>query len=266
MATSGKTVLITGPTSGIGHELAKLFARDGYRLVLVGRTSVQLAKVLEETRGLGAADDSYTIGADLAQPESPKRIYSEVNRRKTSVDVLVNNAGFGLLGKFGELDADKQLDMVAVNVTAVTGLTRLFLPVMVARGSGRILNVGSTAAYQPGPLMAVYYATKAYVLSFSQAVSFELQDSGVTVTALCPGPTLSHFHETAGLAHAPLFRKPMSAARVADIGYRAMLKGKPVAISGFRNWLGTYLARIAPASWAMRTVESLHREEQVKDR
>ncbi len=261
-----QTVLITGPTSGIGYELAKLFALDGYRLVLVGRTKTVLEKVLEECRQLGATEGSYCISADLAQPDSPRAIFAEVTERGCAIDVLVNNAGFGLLGDFSELDAQKQTDMIQVNVAAVTQLTRLFLPGMLARKAGRILNVASTAAYQPGPGMAVYYATKAYVLSFSQAISYEVRGTGVTVTALCPGATGTHFHQTAGLHNSPVFRRPMAATTVAQIGYSALKAGRPVAITGFRNWLGTIFARMVPAAWAMIAVERLHKQEIAQDR
>jgi short-subunit dehydrogenase len=237
MNTSRKTALVTGASGGIGLDLARLFARDGYRVVLVARTE-------EKLRGYAAEMGGEYVTADLTRPEAPREIYGKVGE----VDALVNNAGFGLLGPLAEADEQRTVDMIQVNVVALTHLTRLFLPAMVKRRSGKILNVASTAAFQPGPLMAVYYATKAYVLSFSEAIADELRDSGVTVTALCPGPTETGFASAADMETSRLFSlsTPMSSAKVAKAGYEAMNAGKRLVIPGIRNAVMAQSIRVAP--------------------
>lgn len=237
MNTNRKTALITGASSGIGLDLARLFASDGYEVVLVARSEEKLRSLARELGG------RFVI-ADLVRPDAPRQIFDAVRE----VDVLVNNAGYGLTGPFVETDLQKELEMIQVNIVALTHLTKLFLPAMVARRSGRILNVASTAAFQPGPLMAVYYATKAYVLSFSEAIADELRHSGVTVTALCPGPTETGFAAVANMESSRLFRmaKPMSSADVARFGFEAMKNGKRVAIPGVRNKLLAQSIRVSP--------------------
>ncbi|HZC76160.1 MAG TPA: SDR family oxidoreductase, partial [Ktedonobacterales bacterium] len=197
MAThNGETALVTGASSGIGEELARLFARDGYDLVLVARGKTQLEALAAELRQRHGV--SLTVLAtDLAQPAAAQAIYDELTRAGITVDVLVNNAGYATYGSFTEIPAETELAMLQVNMAALTHLCKLFLPPMVRRGSGRVLNVASTAAFQPGPLMAAYYASKAYVLSLSEALANELRGTGVTVTALCPGPTRSGFQSRA---------------------------------------------------------------------
>src|SRR5712691_8172351 len=206
-----KTALITGASFGIGQELAGIFAREGYNLVLVARTADklrQLASELEKAHGTR----SLILASDLAAPGAAAYIHDQTTRADITVDVLVNNAGFGQFGLFAENDLEECLQQIQLNVTTLTHLTRLYLPEMVARKSGRILNVASTAAFQPGPLMAVYYATKAYVLHFSEAIAEELRHSGVTVTALCPGPTETGFAAAADVGATRLFTmaKPAS--------------------------------------------------------
>ncbi len=243
------TALVTGASGGIGFELAKLFAADGYDLVLIARTTSTLkaaAAELAKAKTDPSRGTIRTIAADLSEPDAPQRIYDELATNQTAVDVLVNNAGFGDRAAFVEADPAKIQGMIATNVTALTQLTKLFLPGMVARGQGKILNVASIAAFLPGPLMAVYYATKAYVASFSQALSNELAGSGVTVTALCPGPTDTGFASAAAAAGKPLFKNADSAARVARDGYRAMISGKPLEIVGPRNKFGIWLLRFIP--------------------
>ncbi len=186
------TVLVTGASEGIGLELARLFARDGCRLALVARRAERLDALAVELRGrFGAA--AAVIPADLADPGAPDGILAALRARSMEVDVLVNDAGYGVYGPFASTDLGAEIGLIQVNVASLTHLTKLLLPGMLRRGRGRILNVSSTAAFQPGPLMAVYYATKAYVQSFSEALSDELEGSGVTVTALCPGPTATGF-------------------------------------------------------------------------
>lgn len=245
--------LVTGASSGIGLELSKLFAADGYDLVLVARSEDALRELGEELQRDHGVNVTVVV-KDLARPESPAEIQSALKARDIPVDVLVNNAGFATSGPFVETDLDTELDEIQVNVTALTELTKRFLPAMVERGEGRVLNVASTAAFQPGPYMAVYYATKAYVLSFSEAISAELDGTGVTVTALCPGATETSFDERAGISDTPLFQGNLaSAAAVAQTGYRATMKGKPVAVHGLRNRLLTLSVRLMPRR-VVRTV------------
>src|SRR5437667_3383370 len=239
--------VITGGASGIGLELAKLFARDGHDVVLVARSADKLKQLAAE---LGTAHSirATVIPADLADPAAPEEIFRTLRAADLELDVLVNNAGFGVTGPFLATDAATELRMIQVNVTALTHLTKLFLPAILGRSAGRILNVVSTAGFQPGPLMAVYYATKAYVISFSDALADELKGSGVTVTCLCPGATDTGFQKRAATEKSLLFKrlKPMDAATVARDGYRAMISGKTLAISGFRNWLVAESVRFAP--------------------
>jgi short-subunit dehydrogenase len=247
-----QTVLITGASSGIGLELAKRFAQDGCELILVARESTRLRQAAESLR-------ARVIASDLADPQSPHAIYREL--ATTPIDYLVNNAGFGLGGPFATNDRQIQLDMIQVNVASLVDLTRLFLPSMLARKSGRIMNVASTAAFQPGPLMAVYYATKAFVLSFTEAIAEEITGSGVTVTALCPGPTASDFQRRAAIEHINLMKKSplgmMSSAEVAEIGYRGMQKGKVIVIPGFMNRLGVQSLRLGPRAIVRKAAKKL---------
>src|SRR6266403_224316 len=214
-----QTALVTGASSGIGRELAKCFAADGCRLILVARKRNALNSLADELRKLHQTQ-SEVFTADLARPDAASRIFQHTEANGTKIDVLVNNAGFGAQGRFAELPVERQLEMLQVNITALTQLTRLFLPGMIARRRGGVLNVASTASFQPGPGMAVYYATKAYVLSFSEAVAEELRHSGVTVTALCPGPTRTDFAATADVGNSRLFAAfgIADAADVAEFG------------------------------------------------
>jgi uncharacterized protein len=247
MNDSNRTVLITGASAGIGRELARLFAQDRYDLVLVARNAgplMQLANELSNKYGLTAK----TFPLDLSSSAAPQFLFDQLQREGIHIDVLVNNAGYGKLGEFAELSYEESAGQINLNITALTHLTKLFLAPMRERKSGRILNVASTAGFQPGPLMAVYYATKAYVISFSEALANELQTSGITVTCLCPGATDTAFQIRAGTEHTPLLRsmRPMDAATVARDGYRALMKGKPLVISGLRNKLLTQSLRVSP--------------------
>lgn len=240
------TVLITGASGGIGYELAKLFARDHHNLVLVARSGDKLAQVATEL--LVHAVTVKTLAVDLAATPAPKFLFDQLQREGIAVDVLVNNAGFGAFGEFAGMSEEEILGQIQVNITSLTELTRLFLPPMIARRSGRVMNIASTAAFQPGPLMAVYYASKAYVLSFSEAIANELLSSGVTVTCFCPGATHTGFAQRAGLQNSRLFKQvgAMSAEKVALDGYRAVMAGRTVAISGAHNWLLAESTRFAP--------------------
>jgi len=240
------TVLITGASGGIGYELAKLFARDRHNLALVARSRDKLAQVAAELQPNGIT--VKTIALDLAAPPAPKFLFDQLQREGVSIDILVNNAGFGIHGEFAQMPEDEILGQISLNITALTELTRLFLPAMVARRGGRIMNVASTAAFQPGPMMAVYYATKAYVLSFSEAIANELSDSGVTVTCFCPGATHTGFAKRAGFENSRLFKRigAMSVEKVARDGYRALMEGRTTIISGAHNWVVAQSTRFAP--------------------
>lgn len=239
--------IITGASTGIGRELAIACARDGYDVVLVARSRPQLGTLAGEIRQ-STGRTAWVIAKDLSLEAAPREIFQEITDRGIVIDALINNAGFGLLGRFWEVDEREQIQMIQVNITALTHLTRLFLPGMIERRRGRILNVASTAAFQPGPLMSVYYASKAYVVSFSEAIHNECRDYGVTVTAFCPGPTRTEFQERAGMSKTKLFEsgRVMDAATVAQIGFDAMKRGKPLAIAGRMNAAMAFLTRFAP--------------------
>ncbi|MED1795612.1 SDR family NAD(P)-dependent oxidoreductase [Brevibacillus nitrificans] len=238
-------VLLTGASSGIGWELAQLFAQDGYSLIVVARRADKLQELKSKCEAYGV--DVHVIAKDLAQPHQVEELYEEVTRQQLAVDILVNNAGFGSYGLFQDSKEQEDLEMIQVNITALTRLTRLFLPEMVARRRGRILNVASIAGFLSGPLMAVYYATKAYVLSFSEALENELRGSGVTVTALCPGATATGFEERASLQDSRLFRGGvMDVKTVARIGYQGLMQGQTLVIPGWKNRLLTFSVRLAP--------------------
>jgi len=259
---SRSTALITGASGGIGYELAKLFARDGSELVLVARSAdklAQLAAELEKAYKIRAT----VVTADLAQASGPEEVFAATKNAGIDVDVLVNNAGFGQFGFYVETDLQEELRQIQLNITSLSHLTKLYVRPMVERKHGRILNVASTAAFQPGPLMAVYYATKAYVLSLSSALANELRGSGVTVTCLCPGPTTSEFHKRAGMDLSNMMKAPfMDARSVAEIGYRAMLKGKPVVIAGTMNWLVAQSTRFAPRAWTAAVARKVQEQRK----
>ena len=247
-------VLITGASSGIGYELARVFARHGRDVILVARREDRLRELAEriETESRVTAT---VIVSDLAGPQAPQEIHEAAAAAGITVDTLVNNAGFTAFGTFADLPLENELAMIAVNVAALTALTKLFLPAMLSARSGRILNVASTAAFQPGPLMAVYYATKAYVLLLSEALAEELEGSGVTVTALCPGPTRTGFQASGGLEHSRLVQGEIASARsVAEFGYRALMAGRRVAIPGWRNWMLAQSVRFTPRRIVTRIV------------
>jgi uncharacterized protein len=240
------TALITGASSGIGLELAKIFAANRTNVVLVARQEDKLRTLAAELQASGVRAD--VIAADLAAPDASASLHTRVQALGIDIDVLVNNAGFGLYGPFLDSPLEADLSMIQLNVAAVTELTRRFLPAMVARRSGRIMIVASTAAFFPGPLMAVYYATKAYLLSFSEAIANELQGTGVTVTALCPGPTESGFAAAAKQEDSKLIagRTLMTSREVAQQGYDALMAGKPVVITGWSNKLSVLAPRLLP--------------------
>jgi uncharacterized protein len=251
MLTPKQTALITGASGGIGYELAKLFAADGYNLVLVARSADKLnnlAADLAQTYG-----SSVTVLAkDLSDPAASAEIWADLQARGLTVDVLINNAGFGAHGLFAQSDLAEQLQMIHLNIISLTHLTRLLLPGMLERGFGRILNVASTGAFAPGPLMAVYCATKAYVLSFSEALSEEMRGTGVSVTALCPGVTRTGFQARAQVGNMRLLQGPaMTAAEVAKMGYKSLAQKQAVRVTGFANQLLVFGLRFTPR-WLTR--------------
>jgi len=251
------TALITGASGGIGEQLARLFAAHRYDLVLVARSADKLQSLCAElARAHGI--QARSLAADLADPGAPPQLFEAL--QPAAIDVLVNNAGFGARGAYAELDYQVEARMIQVNVAALAHLTRLFLPGMLARRNGKILNVASTAAYVPGPFMAVYYASKAFVLSFSEALAEEVQGSGVTVTALIPGPTETNFAATAGTQDSRLFRTAsvMSAAAVARVGFDGLMAGKRVAIAGASNRLTVFSTRLAPRAMLAKITSRLN--------
>ncbi|EPG67836.1 SDR family oxidoreductase [Leptospira wolffii] len=243
-----KTALITGATVGIGYEIAKLAAQDGYDLILVARNQKSLASAKKELEKLGAGVE--ILSADLSDPKSPKKIYDFAKKKKAIVDLLVNNAGFGTNGKFHALDLKEELNLIQVNVTSLVELTHLFLKDMRDRHSGKILNVASTAAFQPGPMMTNYYASKAYVLYFSEGIAEEVRKDGVTVTCLCPGPTKTEFFKRAEMDGSAILNSGLvpkaNASDVAKIGYEAVKSGRTVVVSGIANKLMAQSVRISP--------------------
>jgi hypothetical protein len=252
------TALITGASSGIGLELASVAAQDRHDLVLVARHREKL-----ESIGRGLAEEYgvrvSVVAKDLADSAGPADLSRELAERGIAPDVLVNNAGVGVYGYFAQTSLDKELEMIQINLVALTHLTKLFLPGMLERRRGRILNVASTAAFQPGPIMAVYYATKAYVLSFSEALANEVAGTGVTVTALCPGPTRTEFQARAGFQPIPLLRSPLVTATsaVARAGWRGMKRGKRVVVPGLANRILVQAVRATPRRLGTAVVRKL---------
>jgi uncharacterized protein len=254
-----ETVLITGASSGIGLELAKCFATDGSRLVLLARNQAALERLAEELR-LQHKIETIILPADLSLPEAPKQIFEKLAAQKISVDVLVNNAGFGLHGRFTEMPLQRQLEIIQVNVNALTELTGLFLPEMLKRRAGGIFNVSSVAGFVPGPRLAVYYASKAFVQSLSEAMAEELDGTGVSVTVLCPGPTETNFSAVARGQKVRVGQsKKMTADEVARIGYSAFRAKKVISIPGLQNKALVQLVRFIPRSAVRRIIKNYNK-------
>jgi uncharacterized protein len=252
------TALVTGASNGIGLELAKIHASKGDNLVLVARNLEKLNEIkaeLEKKFNIKV----YNIGKDLSKPNAALEVYDETNQQKIQIDYLINNAGFGDFGMFVESDWHKELQMINLNITTLTQFTKLYVQDMVKRGNGKIMNVASTAAFQSGPTMAVYYATKAYVLSFSEAVDNEVSDKGVTVTTLCPGATESGFQTAAAMEESALVKgkKLPSAKEVAEYGYTSMMNGKTVAIHGMMNYIMANSVRFTPRALVVKLTRKL---------
>lgn len=255
-----KLALITGASAGLGVEFARLAAKDGHDVVLVARRLQQLEAVAQEVSSAHGIQ-AHPLAANLGDRAAPRRLFNELKQRGLHVDVLVNNAGFGSTGEFLDLPLERELEMVEVNIQALMQLSHLFGQEMRARKSGAILNIASTAGFQPGPYMATYYASKAFVLSFSEALAYELRGTGVTVTAHCPGATATEFSGTAGNDKSRLFQqqKPASAADVALHAWRAMKAGKPLAVHGAMNKIGAFGVRLSPRAMVRALAASLNK-------
>lgn len=243
-----ETVLITGASSGMGYEYAKIFSEKGYRCILVARREEKLKKIANDLQISNPKSQIQYIVLDLSLSDAASVLYEKLKQRNINVDILINNAGFGEYGSFIESDRERQLNMIALNCLSVISLTHTFLNGMLSRGHGKILNVASVAAFQPGPFMAVYFATKSFVLSFSEALSYELSGSGVTVTVLCPGATSTEFNKTEDPNKSiPGFKNSLASAEsVASFGYNSLMKGSSVAVYGIKNQLSVFLIRFLP--------------------
>lgn len=249
--------LITGASGGIGRQLAYHFAEDGYSLVLVARSKEKLEELKKEL------ENNYSISVlisikDLSKQEEALKLYDEIKQQRITVQFLVNNAGFGLYGTFIETSWAEEADMIDLNIKTLTYLTKLFLPEMVERNEGRILNIASVASFLPGPLMAVYYATKAYVLSFTEALENELKDTNITISALCPGPTKTGFSDRANLSSSKLFESgALHVEDVAKVGYEQFMRGKTIIILGAKFKVATMLPRFFPRKLITKVVRSM---------
>ena len=246
--------LVTGASSGIGADLARELAKDGHDLVLSARSVPSMQALAAELETYGAT--SIVIPVDLAKPAAAAELAGTLETRGLEIDVLVNNAGLGGVGRFDQMDPQRLSDMLMINVVALTELTRLLVPRMVARRRGKVLLVASTASFQPGPRMAVYFATKAYVLSLGEALTYELRGTGVSVTTLCPGATATNFFRAAG-ANEIALQPTMSASQVARIGYRALRSGRRVVIAGVLNRILALGGRYAPHSLTLPATAAL---------
>ncbi len=253
-----KTALVTGASAGIGRELVRLFAAEGHDVVVVARREERLQELAEE---LGSKVKIHVEARDLLDPDEWTGLHEDLKAKGIAIDYLVNNAGFGSNGKFWELDRQWELDQIQLNVKALVALTHIFLPSMIERGHGRILNIASTAGFQPGPYMSTYYATKAFVLSFTEGIAVELDGTGVTATAHCPGPTDSEFGDIAGNKDKAIFKAQVVATseEVAKHAYRAMHKGKPVAVQGAANTLTTIASQLGPRALVRNIAGKLNR-------
>lgn len=253
-----KTALITGASNGIGLEFARIFAKNKTNLVLVARSEDKLKSLSNELINAYGVKVNV-IPEDLSILNNCMKLVDQLQKENITVDYLINNAGFGNLGFFTDTDLQKEIDMINLNITALTYLTKIYAIEMKQRGSGKILNVSSTAAFQPGPLMAVYYATKSYVQSFSEALANEFKGTGVTVTALCPGPTESGFLSAAKMDNTKLVkgRKLPTSAEVALFGFNAMMNGKTVAVQGLMNKIGAQSSRFLPRKFITSVVRKI---------
>jgi uncharacterized protein len=253
-----ETVLITGASSGLGMELAKLFAADGSDLVLVARREERLIELADELKSEHGIE-AHVLPKDLSKKSAPKEIFSHINKENIEIDVVVNNAGFGNKGQIADLDTDLQLDMIQVNLVALTHLTRLFITGIIERGYGGILNVGSLAGFQPGPNLAVYYATKAYVLSFTEALAEEISNPNIKISCLAPGPVKTEFGEKSDLEDSLLFKMSlMEMEPVVKAGYEGFRKGQTIIIPGLKQQIVPFLNRFTPRLLVRKIAKKLN--------
>jgi short-subunit dehydrogenase len=259
MKKQTERVLITGASSGIGLELARVFARNGYPLIITATVESELAGVARELTHQHGVEVLF-VAQNLLKPQAAEQLYSAVQSKRLRIDILVNNAGIGYRGAFVRQPLYTQMEMIRLNIESVVAMTRLFVPDMVSRGEGRVLNVASTGSFMAAPQMAVYHATKAFVLSFSEAVSSELKETGVTMTALCPGATDTHFFPRAEAVETTVFQKGnvMSPRDVAEEGYRALMKGERVHIAGGLNKAMVFSSRFVPEFILAKLAESIY--------
>lgn len=253
-----KTAVVTGASTGIGRELAHVLAEHGFDLVIIARDRERLGSLAEAIKNHHNRE-CIILPIDLTSRTGAREVYEQCSRRSIVPEVLVNNAGYGLFGPLASLGIDEQLGMIQLNITTLTHLARLFLPEMIGRRKGFVLNVASTAAFQPGPLMAAYYASKSFVVSLTIALAQELKGSGVSASVLCPGPTRTEFHERAGVKHTRLGSIAfMTARNVAETGIEQLLKGKTLIIPGFLNKVGAIGVRLLPMALAAQLVKQAH--------
>ncbi|CUO60698.1 SDR family NAD(P)-dependent oxidoreductase [Clostridium perfringens] len=247
-----KTVLITGATSGIGYEFSKIFMENNYDVILVGRNLEKLMELEDFSKKKYVR--AYIYKFDLSLSENIDLLYKKIKTEVGKVDILINNAGIGFNGEFNEIDWQKQLDIINVNIISLTKLTKLILKDMINEKEGKILNVASTGAYQPGPLISVYYASKAYVLSFSEALREEVKDKGINVVTLCPGATKTNFSKRAGKGDLDV---AMSAKKVAQCGYKALMNNKAICIPGIMNKVLVFLSKVSPTTLNAKIVKKI---------
>jgi uncharacterized protein len=254
-----ETALITGPSNGVGFHLAKEFARRRHGLVLIDPVASELQRIASELKTAGALF-VRTIAKDLEKPEAPQEIFDELSSDRIYIDILVNNAGFGHRGKFWEIPIEHDTSTLRLNIEAVLRLTKLFLPLMLQRRQGRLLNVASVAGFEPGPLFAVYHASKAFILSLSEALATELEGTGVTATTLCPGPTDTDFFQKSGVVHAHMFQKVnlMAPQDVAKAGYEGLMAGERVVVPGVANKIIVFSRRLLPEATLAKITEKLY--------
>lgn len=257
-----KYALITGASSGIGLSLTKLFAKAGYNIVAVARDEEDLVAVIEDLQTLHKGIQILPLGKDLTRQRAPQEIYNELKERGIEIEVLVNDAGQGQWGEFVDVPIGRDIELIRLNIEALTRLTKLFLPEMVSRNSGKVLNVGSVAGFQPGPMLAVYHATKAYVVSLSEALAEELKDTEVTITCLCPGPTATQFFENADMQDTRVVRHAdktmMSPDDVAQAGFDALMNGERVVIPGLMNKIMTFSRRVMPLAMQAKSQKQFY--------
>lgn len=254
-----ETALITGPSKGVGFHLAKEFARRRHGLVLIDPVASELQRIASELKTAGALF-VRTIAKDLEKPEAPQEIFDELSSDRIYIDILVNNAGFGHRGKFWEIPIEHDTSTLRLNIEAVLRLTKLFLPLMLQRRQGRVLNVASIAGFEPGPLFAVYHASKGFILSLSEALATELEGTGVTATTLCPGPTDTDFFQKSGVVHAHMFQKVnlMAPQDVAKAGYEGLMAGERVVVPGVANKIIVFSRRLLPEATLAKMTEKLY--------